>query len=65
MSDNLTVEQFTRELQICRATARIWRQEGFGPAYFYVGRGTQRPRIRYRRADVDAWIAQRAAETTS
>lgn len=35
------------------ATVRYWRHIGYGPKGFRVGR-----RVLYRRADVEAWLAE-------
>lgn len=42
--------QFTR---VPEATLRYWRSQGTGPPSFKLGR-----RIFYRKADVDAWLAE-------
>jgi hypothetical protein len=42
-----------------RPTAlRLWRAEGRGPAYYRAGRT-----VRYRIADLDAWMLSRRVET--
>jgi predicted DNA-binding transcriptional regulator AlpA len=40
---------------ISEASLRLWRSEGKGPRYFRAGEKL----IRYRRADLDAWIEDR------
>jgi len=39
---------------------RLWRSQGQGPRYFRAGK-----LIRYRRADLDAWIEARLCEPAS
>jgi excisionase family DNA binding protein len=41
-------------------TVYAWRHKGEGPRGFKVGR-----HIRYRREDVDAWLAERADDRTA
>jgi len=50
----LTVEQFAAEYGFSPASIRQWRYRGTGPASVRLG-----ARIRYRRTDIDAWIAER------
>lgn len=57
--DLLTVNQFITEMQISRTTAYFWRRDGYGPRFFHVGQGQERPAIRYRRSDVAEWLAER------
>ena len=42
-------------LGISEASLRLWRSEGRGPRHFRAGEKL----IRYRRADLDAWIEER------
>jgi len=42
-------------LGISEAALRLWRTEGRGPRHFRAGEKL----IRYRRADLDAWIEDR------
>jgi excisionase family DNA binding protein len=51
----LTTEEVANLLQIPVATVKAWRAHGKGPRGHRVGR-----HIRYFRADVDAWLEQRA-----
>lgn len=51
----LTLEDVSDLLQIPIATLRYWRHQGSGPKSFIVGR-----RVRYRAADVTAWIDEQA-----
>ncbi len=42
-------------LGVCEASLRAWRADGTGPDYYRAG-----PKlVRYRRADLDAWIEAR------
>ena len=45
-------------------TLEIWRIRGNGPAYVKLGNNGRAP-VRYRRADVIAWIEQRLRASTS
>lgn len=47
----LTVEQLAARLQVPVGTVRKWRAQGTGPKGIRVGRF-----VRYRPADVDAWL---------
>lgn len=51
-------KQLTQEFHIPEGTLRYYRHAGIGPAYFRL-----QGRIRYRRADVEAWINQQEAAT--
>ncbi|MGV9794428.1 helix-turn-helix domain-containing protein [Gordonia sp. NPDC003422] len=52
-SDILAVQAAASYLDVSRGTLDNWRSQGRGPAYVRQGR-----MIRYRRADLDAWMAQ-------
>lgn len=52
MSDYLSDRDLADELGIPERTPGQWRYLGRGPAFIKVGR-----HVRYRRADVDAWLA--------
>ena len=53
MSDPfLTTEDLMREFGVSRDTVYRWNHLGTGPTRVRVGRY-----VRYRRADVDAWVA--------
>lgn len=43
-----------------KRTLERWRQTGDGPRYILVGRV-----VRYRRSDLDAWLASRVRLSTS
>lgn len=38
----------------------IWRTKGFGPKYYKLGRS-----VRYKKADVDAWIDENISQSTA
>lgn len=42
-------------------TLARWRRSGYGPQYHRIGRG-RNAKIRYRAADVDAWMRANAAD---
>lgn len=44
-----------RYLGVSDATLRLWRSEGKGPRFYRAGEKL----VRYRRADLDAWIEAR------
>ena len=52
----LTARQTAELLGVATITLAQWRARGDGPPHFKVGRR----HVRYRRADVDAWMATRA-----
>ena len=47
--------QAARYLGVSGAVLRLWRGNGTGPRYFRAGEKL----VRYRRADLDSWIAAR------
>jgi predicted DNA-binding transcriptional regulator AlpA len=47
-------KQLCAELGISSVTSTKWRAKGAGPPFIKVGR-----LVRYRRADVEAWLASR------
>jgi excisionase family DNA binding protein len=49
----LSTAQLAAELGVTAGTLRNWRSAGRGPRGARIG-----GRVRYRRADVDAWVAQ-------
>lgn len=56
----LDTEQVAALLQLRPNTLAQWRVKGAGPRFVNVGR-----RIRYRQADVAAWIDERTKASTS
>jgi len=53
-SELLTPKQVANYLQIPVGTLAIWRMNKTGPAGFKVGK-----HVRYRKADVEEWLAER------
>lgn len=51
-SELLTIEELAQMLSVTQLTVDRWRRQGSGPAFIQVGRG-----IRYRVADVEAWLS--------
>lgn len=51
----LTPIKAARYIGVSEASLRLWRSEGRGPRYFKAGLKL----VRYRRADLDAWIEAR------
>lgn len=57
MDDRLmTIDDLAAYLQVPKATVYAWRSRRNGPPAMTVGGRA----LRYRRADVDAWLAQQA-----
>ncbi len=56
--DLMTANQLATEFHISIPTLARWRMEREGPPYVRVGRS-----IRYRRGDVEAWLARRLQPT--
>lgn len=55
----LTTPEAARYLRLTERTLAAWRARGEGPSFTRLhlsGRG-----VRYRRADLDRWIAERSA----
>ena len=53
--DTLTPKQAAKYMGISEGALRLWRSEGKGPRHFRAGEKL----VRYRRADLDAWIEAR------
>jgi excisionase family DNA binding protein len=53
----LTEAELAQLLKVSVGTIRRWRAEGTGPPALRLGRG-----VRYRRADVDAWLERQAED---
>lgn len=53
MSELLTTRETADYLRLAINTLEHWRLEGRGPAFTRFGR-----QVRYRRADVDRWLAE-------
>lgn len=58
-SDLITTEEVAALCRTSPATVRYWRHIGHGPAGFKLGR-----RVLYRRALVEAWLADEEATQT-
>jgi excisionase family DNA binding protein len=57
----LTPLKAAKYLGISEASLRLWRSEGKGPRHFRAGEKL----VRYRRADLDAWIEARLSAPTT
>ena len=57
----LTERHAAKYLGISAATLRLWRAQGKGPNFFHAGDRL----IRYRKADIDRWIASRLSQQSS
>ena len=64
MDDMLNSAETAAILGIKINTLEIWRIRGNGPEYVKLGTDARSP-VRYRRADVIAWIEQRLRSSTS
>lgn len=59
MPELMSTQDLADALSIPPRTAEQWRYLGTGPRYVRVGR-----HVRYRRADVDAWLSAQTVEPT-
>ncbi|MGL6234420.1 MAG: helix-turn-helix transcriptional regulator [Segniliparus sp.] len=57
--DCLSTREVAAHYPIAEATLRYYRHMGVGPRSFKLGR-----KVVYRKADVEAWIAQQEAATS-
>jgi predicted DNA-binding transcriptional regulator AlpA len=57
----LTSEQTAQELKVSERTLEDWRRTGAGPPFIRISRRC----VRYRRADIEAWLAERLKASTS
>lgn len=57
----LTTTEAATYLKLNPGTLRNWRVAGVGPRYFKIGK----QKIRYDRADIEAWVAEQARQSTS
>lgn len=65
MSDTLlTTQQAAAYLAISAKTLERFRCEGSGPVYVKAGPG-KRARVRYKKSDLDAYIARQRRTSTS
>ncbi|QGJ93715.1 excise [Mycobacterium phage Hannaconda] len=53
----MTLEDFAREAQVSLATARYWRQVGYGPRYARIGR-----RVMVQREEAREWLKKQFQE---
>ncbi|TAL32082.1 MAG: DNA-binding protein [Phenylobacterium sp.] len=56
----LTTPEVADLLQVAEITLRKWRLNGAGPRFVRCGAN-----VRYRRDDIDQWIADRTVASTS
>ena len=56
----LTLAEVAAELRVPAETLRKWRTQGTGPRAAKVGK-----HLRYRRSEVDRWLAEREQEARS
>ncbi len=59
-STTFTTEQAAEYVGLSSNTLNRWRYTGDGPRYLKLGRA-----VRYRQADLDAWLDERVRESTS
>jgi len=59
MTELMTEAEAAKELRLHPKTLARMRRDEQGPPHITIGDG-ERPRIRYRRADVTAWVKERA-----
>jgi excisionase family DNA binding protein len=60
MEPLLTTPEVAQRLGLAEITVRKWRIKGTGPRFIRCGAN-----IRYRPADIEAWVSSRAANSTS
>lgn len=60
MGENLKTEEAATFLQVKPATLEQWRWNGKGPRFIKMGRS-----VRYRKADLDAFIGERIYGSTT
>ncbi|SEP49946.1 Helix-turn-helix domain-containing protein [Rhodospirillales bacterium URHD0017] len=60
----LTSDQAAAILGLQVNTLEIWRFRGQGPRFLKLGTRKQSP-VRYKRSDVESWLAQRTFASTS
>ncbi|HXW22032.1 MAG TPA: helix-turn-helix domain-containing protein [Rhodomicrobium sp.] len=56
----LTESEASKILKLSPRTLQAWRVSGNGPRFHSLGRA-----VRYRRADLDDWLASRSRTSTS
>jgi hypothetical protein len=60
----LTPEQAGKVLHLSARTLEGFRRSGEGPVFAKLGTGRS-ARVRYRREDLDAWVADRIRKSTT
>ncbi|MFF7734252.1 helix-turn-helix domain-containing protein [Streptomyces sp. NPDC007984] len=56
MHELVTPEKLAGELGVTEKTLAQWRTKGMGPLYTKLGGTGQTNHVRYRRADINAWL---------
>lgn len=60
MAELITTDDLAEELGVTSHCLRRWRTQNKGPAYVHVGR-----LVRYRRADIERWLAKNRSNKPS
>jgi predicted DNA-binding transcriptional regulator AlpA len=60
----LCPKEFARLIEVHPNTLGKWRTQGRGPRYEKLGKGI-RAKIRYRRSEIEKWLAENAHRNTS
>ena len=60
MTETLTTREAAAYLRLGKPTIERWRITGAGPPYLKLGGA-----VRYRRADLDEWLAENVVHSTS
>lgn len=62
MEELLTPKQLAAEVCVTLQTVYNWLKKGTGPRFVIVGGGERRPRYKFKRSDVEAWLVARRAK---
>ncbi len=65
LDEILTTIEAAEYLRLSKFTLEGMRVKGGGPRYAKLSKGRGRGAVRYRRADLDAWVAACLVESTS
>lgn len=65
LDEIMTTIEAAEYLRLSKFTLEGLRVKGGGPRYAKLSKGRGRGAVRYRRADLDAWIADRLISSTS
>lgn len=65
LDEILTTVEAAEYLRLSKFTLEGMRVKGGGPRYAKLSKGRGRGAVRYRRADLDAWVAACLVESTS